>query len=104
METSFNHVGKHGQTLADKSSDQADELRGDAAPTIRKVAGQARAIGKQGINAITDTVTQVREATLNASASIAAYTRKNPTLALAIAAASGALLYGAIKALTSRRD
>ena len=104
METSVNHVGKHGQSLADKSFDRADELRGGAAPMIRKVAGQAQAIGKQGINAITDTVSQVREATLYASASIVAYTKKNPALALAIAAASGALLYGAIKALTPRRD
>jgi hypothetical protein len=104
METSVNHLGKHGQSPADKTSDKADELRGDAAPMIRKVAGQAQAIGKQGISAITDTVTQVRDATLNASASIVAYTKKNPALALAIAAASGALLYGAIKALTPRRD
>jgi hypothetical protein len=71
---------------------------------IRKAAGQAQAVGKQGIDAITDAASQVSEAASNASVSIVAYTKKNPATALAIAAASGALLYALIKALTSRRE
>jgi ElaB/YqjD/DUF883 family membrane-anchored ribosome-binding protein len=102
METSVNNVGKQGQSLIDKTSEKADELR-DAAPMIRKAAGQAQAIGKQGIDTITDAASRVSKAASNASDSIVAYTKKNPATALAIAAASGALLYALIKALTPRR-
>jgi len=49
-------------------------------------------------------VDQAREAASAGSDSIVAYTKANPVKALAIAVASGALLYAAVKAFTPPRD
>jgi hypothetical protein len=68
------------------------------------VAGRAAAAGKQGLDAITETASQVRDVASDAAESIVAYTKKNPVKALAIAAVSGALFYTAIKALSHSRD
>jgi ElaB/YqjD/DUF883 family membrane-anchored ribosome-binding protein len=91
---------KNGQTMADK----VDEVRGDAAPALKRAVSRAQSMGRQSIDAIGDVATQARDAASNATDSIVAYTRKNPVTALAIAAASGALLYAAVKALTPSRD
>ena len=61
-------------------------------------------LGRQGLDAITEMAGQARDAASNASDSIVAYTKQNPVKALAIAAASGALLYAAIKTLSASRD
>jgi ElaB/YqjD/DUF883 family membrane-anchored ribosome-binding protein len=117
---------KNGHTLADKAADKVqsgirdaqhsakeagaalsnkvDDLRSDAAPALAKVAGRAQSMGRQSIDTISDMAGQARDAAANASDSIVAYTKKNPVKALAFAAASGALLYAAIKALTPSRD
>jgi ElaB/YqjD/DUF883 family membrane-anchored ribosome-binding protein len=117
---------KNGQTLADKAADKAqsgirdaqhaakeagttlsnkvDDLRSDAAPALAQVVGRAQSMGRQGIDTISDMASQARDAASNASDSIVTYTKKNPVTALALAAASGALLYAAIKALTPSRD
>jgi hypothetical protein len=56
------------------------------------------------MDTISDMASQARDVASNASDSIVAYTKNNPVKALAIAVASGALLYAAIKALTPSRD
>jgi ElaB/YqjD/DUF883 family membrane-anchored ribosome-binding protein len=104
MDTLVNHLSKQSHALADKATDTAHQVLSDAAPMIKRTANQARAIGQQGIDAVTDMVGQARDAASDASDSIVAYTRKNPATALAIAAAAGAVLYAAIKVMTSRRD
>lgn len=93
---SANKLAKQGQTIAN--------LGGDAVPAIRKVTNQALALGKQGIDAVSDAWAQARDTAVDASDSIVAYTKKNPVKALAFAAASGALLYAIIQALTAERD
>jgi ElaB/YqjD/DUF883 family membrane-anchored ribosome-binding protein len=117
---------KNGQTLADKAadkvqagirdaqhvakeagaavSDKVDDLRNDAAPALTKLVGRAQSMGRQGVDNISDMAGQARDVVSNASDSIVAYTKKSPVKALAIAAASGALLYAAIRALTPSRD
>jgi len=100
MENSITgNLAKNGQTMADKV-----ELRSEAVPALNKAMSRAQAVGRQSIDAIGDLASQARDAAANASDSVVAYTRKNPVTALAIAAASGALLYAAIKALTPSRD
>jgi ElaB/YqjD/DUF883 family membrane-anchored ribosome-binding protein len=94
------NLQKNGQKIADK----VDDLRGDAASSLTKAANRAQSMGRQSIDAISEVASQARDAASNASDSIVAYTKKNPVTALAIAAASGALLYAAIKALTPSRD
>jgi ElaB/YqjD/DUF883 family membrane-anchored ribosome-binding protein len=88
---------KNGQTLADKA---ADKVRGG----IRDAQNAAKEAGTTFSNTISDMAGQARDVASNASDSVVAYTKKNPAKALAIAAASGALLYAAIKALTPSRD
>ena len=61
-------------------------------------------MGRQSVDNISDMASQARDVVSNASDSIVAYTKKSPVKALAIAAASGALLYAAIRALTPSRD
>jgi ElaB/YqjD/DUF883 family membrane-anchored ribosome-binding protein len=98
------NLAKQGQSLADRAADSADELRSDAAPLLKDATGRARALGNQGIDAISDMASQVRDVAVDASGSIIAYTKKNPATALAIAAVSGALLFGLVKILTPSRD
>jgi len=101
MENSITgNLPKNGQKMADK----VDDLRGEAVPALNKAVSRAQAMGRQSIDAIGDLASQARDAAANASDSVVAYTRRNPVTALAIAAASGALLYAAIKALTPSRD
>ena len=117
---------KNGQTLADKAadkvqggirdaqhaakeagtavSDKVDDLRNDAGPALTKLVGRAQSMGRQSVDNISDMASQARDVVSNASDSIVAYTKKSPVKALAIAAASGALLYAAIRALTPSRD
>ena len=119
-------VVKNGQTLDDKAADKVqggirdaqhaakeagttisskvDDLRSDAAPVLTKVVGRAQSIGRQGMDTISDVASQARDVASNTSDSIVAYTKNNPVKALAIAVASGALLYAAINTLTSSRD
>lgn len=101
MENSITgNLPKNGQKIADK----VDDLRGDATSALTKAANRAQSMGRQSIDAISEVASQARDVASNASDSIVAYTKKNPVTALAIAAASGALLYAVIKALTPSRD
>ena len=88
-----NNLAKQGQALADK-----------AAPFLSRVAGQAQAFGKQGVDAVNEAAQQARRKASDASDSIISYTQENPVKALLIAAASGALLLTLINALTPSRD
>jgi ElaB/YqjD/DUF883 family membrane-anchored ribosome-binding protein len=98
MENSVtSNYAKSGQALADKAADKAK----DAANSL---SGKVQSLGKQGLDAVTDAVSQARDVVTDTSDSIVAYTKKNPVTALAIAAASGALLYAAIRALIPSRD
>jgi ElaB/YqjD/DUF883 family membrane-anchored ribosome-binding protein len=101
MENSITgNLVKNAQTIADK----IDDLRGDAVPALKKAVSRAQSMSRQGIDAISDMASQARDTASNASDSLVAYTRKNPVTALAIAVASGALLYAAVRALIPSRD
>jgi ElaB/YqjD/DUF883 family membrane-anchored ribosome-binding protein len=68
------------------------------------IAGQAKSIGKRGMDALDDMSSQARDAISNASGSIIAYTKENPAKALGMAAAAGVIAYALIKALLPSRD
>jgi ElaB/YqjD/DUF883 family membrane-anchored ribosome-binding protein len=100
MESSITgNLPKNGQKVIDK----VDDLKGDATPALAKAVNRAQSIGRQSLDTISDMASQAQDAASNASDSIVAYTKKNPLTALTIAAASGALLYAVIKALTPSR-
>jgi ElaB/YqjD/DUF883 family membrane-anchored ribosome-binding protein len=99
---------KTGQALARDTgellSSSLEDVRSEAGTAVRKGSRRVQSASKQGLDAITEMAGQARDAASNASASVVAYTKKNPVKALAIAAASGAVLYAAIKALSPSRD
>jgi ElaB/YqjD/DUF883 family membrane-anchored ribosome-binding protein len=66
-------------------------------------AGRVQSMGKQGLEAIAGMASQARDVVSDTSESVVAYTKKNPVKALAIAAASGALLYAVINAVAPSR-
>jgi hypothetical protein len=81
-----------------------EDVRTKAGTAVRRGSRRAQSMGKQGLDAVTDMASQARDVASNGSESIVAYTRNNPVKALAIAAASGALLFAAIKSLSLSRD
>jgi ElaB/YqjD/DUF883 family membrane-anchored ribosome-binding protein len=89
-----------GNALSAKVADVRDE----AAPMIRKAVGRAQSKAQQSFDAISDVADQARSMAADTADAIVSYTKRNPVQALAIAVASGALLYGAIKALRSFRE
>jgi ElaB/YqjD/DUF883 family membrane-anchored ribosome-binding protein len=89
-----------GEALSSKVAD----VHNKAAPIIRKASGRAQSTVQQSLGAINDIAGQARDAAANAADSIVSYTKKNPATALAIAAASGVVVYAAIRALRSSRD
>jgi ElaB/YqjD/DUF883 family membrane-anchored ribosome-binding protein len=89
-----------GNALSSKVGDIQDA----AVPTIRKAAGRAQSTAQQSFDAIGDFAEQARDMAGSATDSIVSYTKNNPVKALAIAAASGAVLYAAIKAFRSYND
>jgi ElaB/YqjD/DUF883 family membrane-anchored ribosome-binding protein len=89
-----------GNALSSKVAQAHD----NAVPVIRSVGSRVQSTAQQGLDAISDMADQAREMAANTADSIVSYTKKNPLQALAIAAASGALLYAAIKTLRSYRD
>ena len=77
----------------DNLSDALDSVRDNASPLIGKASKRAQAMANQlrdGVSDLTD--------------GAVAYTKKNPLTAVLIAAASGALVFGLVKALTTPRD
>ncbi|MGA2398090.1 MAG: hypothetical protein ABSG30_08535 [Steroidobacteraceae bacterium] len=119
MENSVKTLGKQGQALADTATDKVqggireagatlsnkvDEIRDDAAPGFRQAAARAQAMGKQGLDAVTDVAGRARDTVSSASQSIIDYTKENPVKALAIAAVSGALLVTVARAIKASRD
>ena len=75
-----------------------------AEPVAAASNDKAAAKAQSELDTMTEMAGQARDVASNASDSIAAYTKKNPVKALAIAAASGALLYAVIKALSPSPD
>ena len=61
MESLVNNLPKQGQALADKTADKANQVLSDAAPILKTTANQARALGRQGLDAVTDAVAGRRD-------------------------------------------
>jgi ElaB/YqjD/DUF883 family membrane-anchored ribosome-binding protein len=87
------NFAKTSHALADKAANQ-----------VQAGIHGAQSRAQQSLDAISDITDQARDMAANATDSIVSYTKKNPVRALAIAAASGAILYAAVKAFRSYRD
>jgi len=106
---------KKGQDFADKAADRVqsglrnaeaatETARSQAGPSIKKAADQAQGIWTQGMDAVGTARRQVRDTAMQASDSLAAFTRENPLKTIVIAAASGALLLALFNTLARSRD
>lgn len=119
------NFAKTSQALADNAADQLQagvhgaqewkdagnalsstltDVRDKSVPLIRKIGGRAQSAAKQSLGAISDIADQASHMAAGTADSIVRYTKKNPMKALAIAAASGALLYAVMKASRFYRD
>ena len=98
------HVQHAAEDAGRTLSDEVEDLRSDVGPAISHVVGGVQSMSRRGVNAVSDIASQVSDAVSNTSDAIVAYTKKHPANALAIAAASGALLYAIVKASRSSRD
>jgi ElaB/YqjD/DUF883 family membrane-anchored ribosome-binding protein len=92
------------QEAGDSLSSKVSDVHGKAGPVIRKTRGRAQSAMQQGFDTVSDIADQARDIAASTADSIVTYTKRNPLQALALAAASGALLYVAMKALRSYRD
>jgi ElaB/YqjD/DUF883 family membrane-anchored ribosome-binding protein len=124
--TAAGNFAKTSQALADKATDKVQagirsaqqsaketgdslsskvaEVHDNAVPVIRNAARRAQSATQQSLDAFGDIAGQARDMAADAADSIVSYTKRNPLQALALAAASGALLYVAMKAFRSYRD
>jgi hypothetical protein len=120
------NFAKTTQTLANKAADKVqagihgaqDSVAGGAnavsstvtnarekvVPVLRQGSGRAQTTAQQGFDALGDIAGQARDMAAGTAESIISYTKRNPVQALAIAVASGALLFAAVKAFRTYRD
>ncbi len=101
------HV-KNAKNLAndagDAVSDTIDSVRGNAGPTIDKASRRAQAMANQAVDTASRAAQQLRDGVSDLTDGAVAYTKKNPMKAVMIAAASGAVIFGLVRAFTSSRD
>jgi ElaB/YqjD/DUF883 family membrane-anchored ribosome-binding protein len=102
-------AGIHGakdsvKDAADALSSKVSIAQNSAGPLFRKASGRAQSAAQQSLDALNGMADQAREVVSSATDSVVSYTKKNPLQALAIAAASGALIYAALKAFRTYRD
>lgn len=97
---------KTGQALADKAvrkvQDGIDTAK-DAGAAAAKTSERVQSTAKGALNTLADMATDARDFVSDASDSILSFTKENPVKSLAIAAASGALIYAALKAVRYSR-
>ncbi len=100
MATTSDNLQKRGLAATKKARGAASKVRSEAAPLLRRVSGQAWEGVEQGLGK----ARQARDASVKASKTVVAYTKKKPIRALAIAAASGALLHAALNVFRPSRE
>jgi len=124
MDTTANNFSKQGQALADSAADkvqsgirhaqrasgdvgdnlsnQVEDLRSEAGPSIGKAYNQVQSFDVA--QRAREVAQRTRDGLSDASDAIVSYTKENPAKALAIAAVAGALLYGLVKMVQTARD
>jgi ElaB/YqjD/DUF883 family membrane-anchored ribosome-binding protein len=85
-------------------SEKVEGMRSKAGPMLNKVASQAEAAARRGMDAVRDTSQQVRDRAIQGKDMTVAYVQEEPIKAMLIAAATGALLMGLITLLSRSRD
>jgi ElaB/YqjD/DUF883 family membrane-anchored ribosome-binding protein len=115
MDNTVNTLAKQGQASADTAVDKVqaglrsagakvEDIRSEVGPGIRNAAARAQTMGKQGFDAVREAAGRASDVATSTSQSIINYTKENPVKALAIAAASGALLITLSKVFKASRN
>lgn len=104
VQTGIRSAQQSAKETGDSLSSKASEVHDKAVPAIRNASNRAQSAMQQSFDTVSDIAGQARDMAASTADSIVSYTKRKPVQALAIAAASGALLYVAIKALRSYRD
>jgi ElaB/YqjD/DUF883 family membrane-anchored ribosome-binding protein len=98
---------KSTRRVANSALDQAEtaigEARDNAEPTIARLAGQAEALARRGVDAVKDTASQVRERAASVSDATVRYVKDEPVKSMLIAAATGAALMGLLALIQNAR-
>jgi X-X-X-Leu-X-X-Gly heptad repeat protein len=89
---------------SDAVSDKMDSVRDNAGPALDKAARRAQDVATQGLQAAGRAAQQLRDGVVDLADGAAAYTKKNPMKAVMIAAASGAVIFGLVRAFSAPRD
>ena len=103
-ENAIKSTQRFANEALDSLSDKVQEVRGQAAPVLNRVAEKAETLARRGIDAVKDGSQQLRERAQQASDSTVAYIKDEPVKAILIAAATGAALMALISLVTRSRD
>jgi ElaB/YqjD/DUF883 family membrane-anchored ribosome-binding protein len=90
-------------TALDSAETAIGEARDTAEPTIARLAGQAEALARRGVDAVKDTASQVRERAVSVGDATVRYVKDEPVKSVLIAAATGAALMGLLALIQSAR-
>jgi ElaB/YqjD/DUF883 family membrane-anchored ribosome-binding protein len=104
VQTGIRSAQQSAKEAGESLSSKVTEVHDAAAPVIRNASNRAQSAIRQSFDTASDFASQAREMAAGTADSIVSYTKRNPVQALAVAAAAGALLYVAMKALRSYRD
>jgi ElaB/YqjD/DUF883 family membrane-anchored ribosome-binding protein len=98
---------KGTRRVANETLDKAETAIGDARtnaePAIARLAGQAEALARRGVDAVKDTAQQVRERASSMGDATVRYVQEEPVKSMLIAAATGAALMGLLALIQSAR-
>ena len=87
----------------DTMADTAKDVRSDIAPSVKRAAEHAKALGQIGMEAVRDGSVQLRGHAKRASETTVAYIKDEPVKAMVIAAAAGAALMALLRVSTRSR-
>jgi ElaB/YqjD/DUF883 family membrane-anchored ribosome-binding protein len=105
--TSADQAIRSTQRVANKALDglagTVQGLRDDATPMVDRVAERARALARQGVDAVRDRSQHLSKRAHRVADSTRSYLRDEPVKSLLIAAATGAALMGVLAFLGATR-
>mgnify|MGYP001577725900 FL=1 len=96
------------QRLANQSlenlAEKVQDLRDQTIPLLNRVASEAEALARRGLDSVRDTSAQLRDRAAKVSDNTVGYIKDEPMKSMLIAAATGAALMALVSLVTRNRD
>lgn len=96
------------QRLANQSlenlAEKVQDLRDQTIPLLNRVASEAEALARRGLDSVRETSAQLRDRAAKVSDNTAGYIKDEPMKSMLIAAATGAALMALVSLVTRNRD